>query len=98
MVIEVAQLTINADAAEGFAEVFAAAVPHVAGAHGFRSAQLTRSIESPLRFVLLVEWETLADHTEGFRGSPAFAEWRALVGPHFAEPPHVEHVEVVGSA
>jgi hypothetical protein len=40
---------------------------------------------------LHLEWETLEDHTEGFRGGPLFAEWRAIIGPFFAEPPQVEH-------
>jgi len=38
-----------------------------------------------------VHWNTLEDHTQGFRESPAFAEWRAIIGPFFAQPPQVEH-------
>ncbi len=98
MVIELAEFTVVAESAESFPAAFEQASMHLAAADGFRSAQLTRSIESPLRFVLLVEWENLTDHTEGFRSSPAFTRWREIVGPFFAEPPRVEHVQVVGTA
>ena len=40
---------------------------------------------------MVIRWKTLEDHTVGFRTSPLFAEWRALVGPYFAEPPSVKH-------
>jgi quinol monooxygenase YgiN len=50
-----------------------------------------RGVENPRRFVLLVEWERLEDHLDGFRGSPAFRSWRAAVGPHLAADPRVEH-------
>ena len=48
-------------------------------------------VEEASRFLLLVEWERLGDHLEGLRGSPAFASWRALVGPFFACSPVVVH-------
>ena len=56
-------------------------------------------IESPERWLLMIWWETLENHTVDFRGSPAFADWRSIVGPFFAEAPAVEHFEpVAGSA
>ena len=48
-------------------------------------------IENPEDFLLLVWWDTLEDHTVGFRQSPAFTEWRAILGPLFAAPPAVVH-------
>jgi len=51
----------------------------------------------PPALLLLVRWANLGDHTEGFRGSPAFTRWREIVGPFFAEPPRVEHVNVVAT-
>lgn len=98
MVIEIADFTVAAESAENFPAAFEEASAHIAGADGFRSAQLTRSIESPERFVLMVQWEALTDHTEGFRNSAAFTRWREIVGPFFAEPPKVEHVTIVGAA
>jgi hypothetical protein len=44
--------------------------------------------------VLQIFWDTLEDHTVGFRQSPLFVEWRAIVGPFFAVPPVVEHFEL----
>ena len=98
MVTEIADITVRAESAEDFPAVFQRAAIHLSGAPGFRGAQLVRGIESPQRFLLMVQWETLADHTEGFRQSPAFAQWREIVGPHFVEPPTVEHMQVVGNA
>jgi heme-degrading monooxygenase HmoA len=65
-------------------------------AKGFRGHQTRRSIESPERYVLLLSWDTLEDHTVGFRGSPLFQEWRSLVSEFFAQPPFVEHFQLVG--
>lgn len=98
MVIEIADITVTPGRADEFPAAFARGVTHIAGASGFRQARLTRSIESPDRFVLLVQWDSLTDHTEGFRSSPAFQGWRAEVGPFFAGPPTVEHLEVVATA
>jgi heme-degrading monooxygenase HmoA len=66
------------------------------GAHpGFVSLRVERGVEQPSRFLLLVEWETLEAHTEGFRGSANYEEWRALLH-HFYDPvPLVEHFEAV---
>jgi quinol monooxygenase YgiN len=51
---------------------------------------MTQGVETPTRFVLLVEWESVEAH-EAFRASEAFGAWRAHVGPHFAGPPQIEH-------
>jgi heme-degrading monooxygenase HmoA len=60
---------------------------------GFRSLRLERCVEIPSRYLLLVEWDTLEDHTEGFRGSTEYREWRRLLH-HFYDPiPTVEHYE-----
>jgi len=60
-------------------------------AEGFRGYKINRGIESPERYLLMVFWDTLENHTIDFRGSPAFAQWRAIVGPFFAVAPSVEH-------
>ena len=60
---------------------------------GFRSLRLERCLETPSRYLLLVEWDRLEDHTEGFRGSAEYQEWRRLLH-HFYDPfPTVEHYE-----
>ena len=70
----------------------------VARAEGYRRAQVVKGIESPERYLLMIWWETLENHTVDFRGGPLFAEWRAIVGPFFASPPSVEHYTVVTEA
>ena len=65
-------------------------------AKGVRGYKINQGIESPERYVLMIFWDTLEDHTVDFRGSAAFAEWRAIVGPYFAEPPKAEHFTLVG--
>ena len=65
-------------------------------AKGFQGYRLNHVIESPDRFVLMFYWATLENHTIDFRESPAFAEWRGIVGPFFANPPVVEHFNLIG--
>jgi heme-degrading monooxygenase HmoA len=60
-------------------------------APGFLGIEVMRGIERPSVFQLTLTWATLEDHTEGFRGGPLFAEWRAVISPFFAEAPVVEH-------
>jgi heme-degrading monooxygenase HmoA len=70
----------------------------IASSPGFVSLSVQRGIERPGCFLLLVEWERLDDHTEGFRGSAAYEEWRAALH-HFYDPfPVVEHYEPVVTA
>lgn len=95
MVLEIADFLIREGEENAFADAYREAVSHITATPGCRSIRLVRGIENPRRFVLLVEWERLEDHTEAFRGSPAFTAWRAAVGPFFAEPPHVEHARDV---
>jgi heme-degrading monooxygenase HmoA len=63
----------------------------VSQAKGCRSLRVTRGIESPSTYLLILEWDTLEDHTVGFRESELFTQWRGLIGQYFAEPPAVEH-------
>jgi heme-degrading monooxygenase HmoA len=67
----------------------------IAASPGFVSLQVSRCLERPSCFLLLVEWESLEDHTEGFRGSAAYGQWRAALH-HFYDPfPVADHFEVV---
>lgn len=91
MVTEHALLSIDPNRTGEFEASFEQARAVIAGADGFAGLQLLRGIESPTSYLLLVEWETLEAHIVGFRKSPAFGEWRALVGPYFAADPVVEH-------
>lgn len=90
MVLEVALFDITPGSEQAFAAGFGQARALVEGSPGFRSLRMTQGVETPTRFVLLVEWDAVADH-QAFRDSDRFPQWRALIGPHFATPPHVEH-------
>lgn len=65
-------------------------------ADGFISYEVRHSIESPERYLLLIRWQSLEDHTVGFRTSSAYETWRTIVGPYFAQAPMVEHLRSVG--
>ncbi len=92
MIHEHALLSITPGREAEFEQMFAASVPQVfAQSPGFVSIELHRSAERPSVFLLRVGWESVEAHTVEFRESPLFAEWRALAGPFFAEPPSVEH-------
>jgi heme-degrading monooxygenase HmoA len=70
----------------------------IAKANGFRHYEIRRSVESPGRYLLQIHWQTLEDHVVGFRESPAYTEWRNIVGPFFARPPAVEHFELIATS
>lgn len=91
MIVEHALLPVRPGRAEEFEAAFAAAYPLIASMPGFGGLSLSRCLERPAHYLLLVRWERLTDHTEGFRGSPEYQRWRALLH-HFYEPfPVVEH-------
>jgi heme-degrading monooxygenase HmoA len=97
MILEHADIrTDPARAAEFEEAILRGASSVIAQARGFKGFKVNRSIESPGRYILMIYWDTLEDHTVGFRQSPAFAEWRSIVGPFFLQPPVVEHLELVG--
>ena len=78
-----------------FEATFAQASPIIASMHGYIRHELQHCLEAPDRYLLLVWWDTLEDHTVGFRGSAQYQEWRRLLH-HFYDPfPTVEHFEQV---
>lgn len=95
MIVELAQLTITPGREREFEAAFKDAIKWAADSQGYLAHELRRSLENPGRYVLRIEWATLEDHTIGFRGSPAFTQWRAAVGPFFDSVPVVEHFRAV---
>jgi heme-degrading monooxygenase HmoA len=95
MILEAAVLQVRAGEEQAFEEAMRRAAPVIAGSPGYIGHQLHRCIETQGRYLLLVQWETLEAHTIGFRESPRFGEWRAIIGSFFAAPPHVEHYQSV---
>ena len=95
MILEHASLDVIPGQESAFEAAFAQAKAIIAASPGFRSLRLARCVESPSRYLLLVEWDTLEDHTVGFRGSAAYQDWRRLLH-HFYDPfPTVEHYQGV---
>ena len=99
MILELADIRIKPGQQAEFEEAIARGLQTVISqANGFQGAKVNKGIESPDRFILQIFWDTLEDHTVGFRESPLFTEWRAIVGPFFAAPPHVEHFELTAKS
>jgi heme-degrading monooxygenase HmoA len=95
MTLEHALLPVRPGTEERFIEAFGEAKQIISSMRGFRSLTLSRCIERPGTYLLLVVWDTLHDHTEGFRKSDEYQQWRRLLH-HFYEPfPTVEHFEQV---
>lgn len=90
MVLEVALIDVKPGSEQAFRDAYAEARGVIGAAAGVGPIRMTQGIETPTRFVLLVEWESVEAH-DAFRASEGFTAWRALIGPHFAGPPHVEH-------
>jgi heme-degrading monooxygenase HmoA len=95
MILEVAVLNIKPGGAAEFEVAFHTASAIIAGMPGYRSHELQRCIETENRYILLVRWQALTDHTIGFRQSPQYQEWRALLHPFYDPFPVVEHYTMV---
>jgi heme-degrading monooxygenase HmoA len=91
MVLEVALIDVVPGQEEQFAAAYAKAHEVLAGTPGCRSIRMTKGIETPHRFVLLVEWDSVDAHIENFRATERFTTWRGLIGPYFDGAPRVEH-------
>ena len=93
MILEVAILNVIPGREDDFLEAFSKAQHIISKMEGYISHQLKRCIKNVSQFILLVEWEKLTDHTEGFRKSKEYQEWKSLLH-HFYDPfPTVEHYE-----
>jgi len=95
MIQEIARILVQPGHEEAFEQGVAQARPLFLRARGCHGVALYRGIEKPLAYTLVVQWETVEDHTVHFRESADFQAWRELVGPHFASPPAVHHVQQV---
>ncbi|MGH3646630.1 MAG: antibiotic biosynthesis monooxygenase family protein [Micromonosporaceae bacterium] len=95
MVLEVALIDVTPGHEAEFGRAYQKARHLVAETPGCRSVRMTQGVESPSRFVLLVEWDSVEAHLENFRDSDRFPQWRAEIGPFFASQPVVEHFTAV---
>ena len=99
MILELADIRIQPGQQAAFDEAIQRGLTSViAQAKGCKGWKVNKGIESPQRYVLMIFWETLEDHTVSFREGPLFAQWRAIVGPFFAAPPVVEHFDLLAKS
>lgn len=99
MILEIADIRIHPEQQTAFDEAIQRGLDKVISkARGYRGFKVNKGIEHPERYVLMIFWDTLEDHTVHFRQSPAFTEWRNIVGPFFASPPQVEHFTLLAKS
>ena len=97
MILEVAILDVKPGQETEFEEAFGKAQGIISSMQGYVSHQLQKCVENTSRYILLVNWQSLEDHTVGFRESEQYQEWRTLLH-HFYDPfPEVEHYTSVYS-
>lgn len=95
MILEVAVLNVKPGQTERFEQNFEAAQKIISAMPGYIGHELQRCIEIPDQYILLVRWRALEDHTEGFRGSPEYQQWKQLLHDFYDPFPSVEHYESV---
>ena len=98
VILEHAILPVMPGREADFEAALATAMPIIAGMPGFVDLQLSRSIETPNEYLLLVQWESVEAHAVGFRGSPEYARWRELLHGFYDPFPVVEHFTTVLTA
>jgi len=91
MILEIAVLDVIPGREADFEQSFGEAKSIIASMKGYISHELERCVEKPSRYVLLVRWQRIEDHTEGFRNSPEYQQWRALLHHYYDPPPQVAH-------
>lgn len=94
MILELATVDINQGTNKEFEEALEKAQFVISKSNAYIGHQFQKCIEQDNRYVLLIQWQTVEDHTKGFRESELFKEWRALIGPYFQNTPFVQHYEV----
>ena len=95
MVLEIVQLLVKDGQGLEFEKAMDSAKPLVTNSKGAIALRLQQCVEDRSKYFVLIEWETIEDHLEGFRNSDAFTKWREILSPYFAQPPHVEHFNEV---
>ncbi len=99
MILEIADIAIASSKQNEFDEAIKRGLDTVVSkAKGFRGYKVNKCVETPERYLLMIYWDTLEDHTVAFRQGPLFADWRAIVGPFFAKPPQVEHFTLLAKS
>ena len=95
MILELAILNVKPAEIAAFEAAFQLAQSIISSMPGYRGHQLQKCMEIANRYVLLVTWETLEDHTQGFRKSAAYQQWKVLLHDFYDPFPVVEHYQLV---
>jgi heme-degrading monooxygenase HmoA len=95
MVLEVAILDVRRGESAAFEAAFREASPILSASRGYQRHELRRCVEASDRYLLLVWWDSLESHTEGFRRSPGYERWRELLHRFYDPFPTVEHYVAV---
>jgi heme-degrading monooxygenase HmoA len=98
VITEQAVLDVRPGQERDFESAFAEAKALIASMPGFESLQLHGCVEKSNRYLLLVVWRRLEDHTEGFRGSAKYEEWCRLLHHYYDPFPTVEHFSLIATA
>ena len=98
MVLEVAILSVRSGRGEAFEASFREAQAIIAASPGYQRHELRRCVEAADRYLLLVWWDSLASHTEGFRKSAGYQRWRELLHHYYDPFPQVEHYVPVAAS
>lgn len=93
MIIEHALLQVRSGEEEAFEAAMAQAKPLIAASPGFQDIEVRPAIEKPGLYLLLVRWDSIADHRDGFRNSDRYQQWRALLHPFYDPMPSVDYFE-----
>ncbi len=91
MILEHAILDMASEDMGEYEAALRDALPLIAATEGFRKLEVRPCLEKAGRYLLLVEWDTLEDHTEGFRGSDRYQQWRQMLHRFYNPVPTVEH-------
>lgn len=95
MILETAVLHVKPELQHSFEPSFKEAFQYIASIKGYINHELHSSMESENKYLLLVHWETIEDHTIGFRQSEAYNEWKRLLHQYYEPFPVVEHYKQV---
>jgi len=95
MILEVAILDVKQGQEKEFEITFKKAQKIISSMEGYVSHQLQKCIEKENRYILLVNWKTLEDHTVGFRQSEPYKQWKELLHHFYSPFPEVEHYTLI---
>lgn len=95
MILELAIVNIKEGSNDDFEAALNKAKDVICLSKGFIKVEFKKCIENDEQYIFLIYWQTLEDHTIGFRESELFIEWRALIGPFFYKLPLVLHYQEI---